>query len=340
MDRHTPIISPEHIQASLRYLLHKGITLDEIQQSSGVDLTELSNPRRLFSLQEVIHLIQSNQAQTRMPHYGLANGHYSSLSCHGLAGMTAMHQSTYSECLETGGRLCNLLFPPITMNYFETDKQVGLRLYECLSLAPCTQFFMEWIMTNFRNIFQFLLGSEHRPDYIAFPYKAPGHLELYQEFLDCPLRFETEHAEFVVNKELAQSPLPLADKRIAKNAEQHFIEELPYNDQEVDRQVRSLLAQHMDAGLSLQDVASALHMSSRTLRRHLQKQGTTFADIVDELRRESAISQLVNSDRSITEIASSLHFCDSSAFSKAFKRWTGKSPREFRGSEPSLVDLF
>ena len=330
MDRHTPIISSEHIQASLRYLLQKGVSLEDMQAESGVDLTNLSNRHRLFSLEEVIQLIQANRAQSKIPHYGLANGYYASLSCHGLAGMTAMYQSTYSDCLQTGSRLCNLLFPPITMHYFETDKQVGLRLYECLSLAPCTQFFMEWIMSNFRNIFQFLLGDEHRPEYIAFPYKAPAHLEYYQEFLDCPLRFDVEHAEFVVDKKLAQSPLPLADKRIAKTAEQHFFEDLPYDEQEVDRQVRSLLAQHMDAGLSLQDVASAMHMSSRTLRRHLQKRGTTFVDIVDDLRRESAISQLMNSERSITEIATSLNFCDTSAFSKAFKRWTGKSPREFR----------
>lgn len=333
MDRHTPMISPEHIQASLSYLLHKGVTLDEIQQSSGVDLSDLPNPERLFTLQEVIQLIQANEAHIDIPHYGLANGHYTSLSCHGLAGMSAMHQSTYSQCLATGSRLSNLLFPPLTMHYFETNEQVGLRLYECLSLAPCTQFFMEWIMTNFRNIFQFLLGKEHRPEYIAFPYKAPDHVDLYHEFLGCPLRFEAEHGEFVVDKKLAQSPLPLADKRIAKTAEQHFFESLACDELEVDRQVRALLARHMDAGLSLQDVASAMHMSSRTLRRHLQRNGTSFVDIVDELRRESAISQLLNSNRSITNIANSLNFCDSSAFSKAFKRWTGKSPREFRGSD-------
>ena len=330
MDRNTPTILPEYIASTLRYPLHLGLDLKQIEHHAGVDLSKLDTRRQPFSLEDVIRLVQANTHLSGLPHYGLANGHFTSLSCHGMAGLSAMYQSTYADCLQTGSRLCNLLFPPLTMHYFETEDQVGVRLYECLSLAPCTPFFMEWIMTNFHNILQFLLGQEHQPDYIAFPYQAPEYQHTYHRYLKCPLYFDVEHAEFVVDKTLAQSPLPLADRKIADTVEQRFIETLPREEVFVDRQVRALLAQHMGELLTFEEVAARLQMGTRTLRRHLQKMDTSFVDIMNDLRRETAISQLLNSNRSITDIATSLSFSDSSAFSKAFKRWTGQSPREFR----------
>ncbi|MGB1062504.1 MAG: helix-turn-helix domain-containing protein, partial [Ketobacter sp.] len=83
---------------------------------------------------------------------------------------------------------------------------------------------------------------------------------------------------------------------------------------------------------SLEDVAELLQVSSRTLRRNLKKQGTSYVEIVEDLRRETAISKLLNSNQSITDIAISLDFYDTSSFSKAFKRWTGQSPRAFRAA--------
>lgn len=330
MNRHSPIIAPEYVAATLRFPQHQGISLEDIQNTAMVDLGDLHSRTQPFSLDEVIRLIQANTNLTRLPYYGLANGHFTSLNCHGMAGISAIYQDTYAACLETGSRLCNLLFPPLTMHFFETENQVGIRVYECMSLAPCTPFFMEWIMANFSNILRFLLGQDQHPDYIAFPYQAPPYHQFYQRYLNCPIHFNVEHAEFVVDKKLAQSAIPLANSRIAKTAQQHFLDSIPTDEHETTRKVRALLAQQIEEKPDLDKIADQIGMSSRSLRRHLKKTGTSYLDIIEELRRESAITQLLYSNRSISEIAASLGFYDSSSFCKAFKRWTTQSPRTFR----------
>lgn len=335
MDRYSTTIAQEYVSATLKYAQHLNIELKDIQHAAAVDLSNLTERQAPFTLDEVIRLVQANITLTNLPHYGLANGNCIGLSCHGMASLTALHQATYLEYLETSSRLCNLLFPPITMHYFETKQHVGLRIYECLSLAPCTQYFMEWIMTNFYNVFHFLLGDEYEPDYITFPYSPPSYHKTYQHYLNCPVYFDVEHAEFVVNKQLADSPLPLANEHIAHAAAQHFFDDHPADEQEISRQVRELLAQNIEAQLTLEEVAKQLNLTCRTLRRYLRKSGTSYLHIVDDLRRESAISQLLYSNRPIVEVAARLNFCDSASFSKAFKRWTGKPPRAFRSSQSS-----
>ena len=91
-----------------------------------------------------------------------------------------------------------------------------------------------------------------------------------------------------------------------------------------------VLIQSIGAFPSLESAARKLGMSGRTLRRQLNNLGTNYQNELDLLRQEFAINYLTKTDKCITEIALMLGFCDSSAFSKAFKKWTGESPREFK----------
>lgn len=85
-------------------------------------------------------------------------------------------------------------------------------------------------------------------------------------------------------------------------------------------------------------IAQRLKMSGRTLQRRLNDWGITFEEIVDEYRRERAVKQITRSDRSILEIAYSLGYSDSSHFTRAFRRWTGLSPKAFRtGHRAGLI---
>ncbi len=79
-----------------------------------------------------------------------------------------------------------------------------------------------------------------------------------------------------------------------------------------------------------ESVARALYMSSRTIQRHLQREDTTYTTLLSEIRQDLAEQYLTEQDISLTEIAFLLGFSESSAFSRAFKRWVGVSPSEYR----------
>lgn len=100
--------------------------------------------------------------------------------------------------------------------------------------------------------------------------------------------------------------------------------------QQMLRHLRHVLIQSAGEFHSLDSAARELGMSGRSLRRQLHTWGTSFQHELDDVRKDLAIRYLTQSDKCFTEIAFNLGFCDSSAFSKAFKKWTGMSPRAFK----------
>ncbi|HEL8445800.1 TPA: helix-turn-helix transcriptional regulator, partial [Legionella pneumophila] len=94
--------------------------------------------------------------------------------------------------------------------------------------------------------------------------------------------------------------------------------------------IKSILINQNLNHASMDEIASRLCMTSRTLRRHLQRLDVTYQELLDEVREQKAKTFLLNNNISMTEISFLLGFQDTSNFSKAFKRWTGVTPTEYR----------
>lgn len=270
MDRDTPIILPEYVTAYIELPEQLGLKRRELTKKSGVDVASLCENPRPFTLNEALKLVDVSLKELNMPYAGLAVGQQMRLTCHGMAGVSAMAQQTYAECLQAACRLCEKAFPPFSMQYFETDSTVGIKIIECISLAPYSHFFLESITVNFKNILQFLLGKEYEPEYISFPYPAPKYEKIYNHYFSCKIRFNAEHCEFAVSKKLAKRELLLANKGIARMAEQDFLKSVPpINLNYLPKKLRLVLIQSVGAFPSLETAARKLGMSGRTLRRQL-----------------------------------------------------------------------
>jgi AraC-like DNA-binding protein len=83
----------------------------------------------------------------------------------------------------------------------------------------------------------------------------------------------------------------------------------------------------------LDTAAERLHLSARTLKRRLAEESTTFGDLLDEVRKRDSVQLLLNADRAIDEIAARVGYADPANFRRAFKRWTGVSPSEYRAQQ-------
>ena len=106
-------------------------------------------------------------------------------------------------------------------------------------------------------------------------------------------------------------------------------------DQEVFARVRKLVARPGGGFRSLEEVASELHLSARTLKRRLASHGETYSGLLEEQRRERALLLLRSAGLSLDEVAEQLGYSDPSNFRRAFRRWTGVSPAAYRrGTNP------
>ena len=100
------------------------------------------------------------------------------------------------------------------------------------------------------------------------------------------------------------------------------------------QKVKAIIVDQLPSGnVTDESVARTLYMSSRKLQRQLQNAGTTFNTLLNEIRKDLAQKYLREQDTSMTEIAFLLGFSESSAFSRAFKRWMGVSPTQYRNEK-------
>lgn len=169
-----------------------------------------------------------------------------------------------------------------------------------------------------------------------FQHPEPADKQMYKKlFGDMPIRFGTPHDTITFDARLLEVPMKSADPKLnavlRRHAEQ-LISELPEPDW-LTGKVRKLLLGLLPAGKTNADyVAARLGMSRRTLTRHLEREGVTYKDLLEQARRELAFQYLATATTDIQQIALLLGYSETAAFSRAFRRWSGRSPAEYRRS--------
>jgi AraC-like DNA-binding protein len=161
---------------------------------------------------------------------------------------------------------------------------------------------------------------------------APAAEREFRDFFNAPIEFRAQENSYLISHELARRPLAMANPALARQNDQVVMEYLAqFDGARIAEKVRAELISRLPAGEpSRADVASALHFSEKTLQRRLRDEDTSYQAILDETRRELAQQYLRESRVSVCEITFRLGFSDQSSFTRAFKRWTGYAPGEFR----------
>jgi len=173
---------------------------------------------------------------------------------------------------------------------------------------------------------------------VRFQHRRPKGAEAFEVFFGCPVRFGAATTGFSMAAEpLDRAVLTHGNERLnafLRDQAELLLERVGNEDGLVPR-TRELIARSLPTGEPTAGrIAHRLGMSERTLRRALATEGASFRGLVDDVRRRHAEALLVRRDHSLGEIALLLGFADPSAFSRAFRRWTGTSPSAHRGREP------
>ena len=171
------------------------------------------------------------------------------------------------------------------------------------------------------------------PKEIRFEHQQPNETSEHERIFQCPIFFGATANEVVFDSEYLNLPIVMADARLCALLDRHATELLmryPREDSLVER-VRTLMKDELNGGdASLEMVAERLGMSARTLQRKLHGLGVSHQELLDEMRKDLAMRYLREPEMAVCEVAYLLGFSESSAFHRAFKRWTGTTPNEFR----------
>jgi AraC-like DNA-binding protein len=147
------------------------------------------------------------------------------------------------------------------------------------------------------------------------------------------IQYDAPDNRLCFDRTLVEAPLTMANPELARLNDQTVIDYLARCDSaSITMQVRSRIIELLPDGRPSQEaIAESLHLSLRSLQRKLQNEGTSFTTLLNDTQQQLAMQYIRESHRSIGEITYLLGYSEPGSFTRAFRRWTGKSPLQFRG---------
>ncbi|MEO1082144.1 MAG: AraC family transcriptional regulator ligand-binding domain-containing protein [Pseudomonadota bacterium] len=201
------------------------------------------------------------------------------------------------------------------------ERHLGLRVSNEQTIAAITSISRE------------VSEKAFNPVAVHFKHRGPQDVEAHRDYFQCPVRFGADRDAIEVSAEALAVRNTLGDATLAGFFENRLAREVEAlaSGGDLARRTKLLISRSLSQGLPpISDVASELALSPRSLQRKLAGEGFSFQKLVDDARRELAEDLLSKSAYSLAEVAFLTGFSEQSAFTRAFKRWAGQTPRSFR----------
>jgi AraC-like DNA-binding protein len=181
---------------------------------------------------------------------------------------------------------------------------------------------------------RFNYGEELLPTEVCLAHEKPACEDTIADFFRSPVQYETETSSITLASRDVDLKLSSGNRELALLHDEFLMKYLiEIKKGDIVQQIQSLIIENLPSGkVSDNLIAKELNLSERSLQRKLKEQGTTFRSVLDNVREMAAIQYIKNPVNTMSDIAFLLGFSEQSAFSRAFKKWTGTSPIKYRNS--------
>jgi AraC-like DNA-binding protein len=315
------------------------ITLEEVLAASGLSREHLESPSARIPLSVANDLLKRAIELTGEPAIGVLAGLQMKVSHHGYIGFAAMTARNVGQALRIAERFAPLRSTAVDLQLMVEGDVASLTLVFDTELEPLRQSALIAVCVGLVNMARTITGKvlTGRGE-MAFP--RPDYMDRFEPLLaGNTVVFDQPANRLVIPSEYLDLPLVMADpvsSRIALEQCERELAALGEQAQLIGR-MRGMMQEPERGFLSLEDVASRLHVSPRTLKRQLAAQGTTFSDELDDLRRQRALLLLGERRLSLERVAERLGYSDVANFTRAFRRWTGTTPGAWRSGGQALA---
>ena len=325
----------------LRRLLElHGLDALGIARQAGVDLAAIPAPGERIEVDKIDSILGVAIPRIGDPAFGLVAARCWHPSELGVLGYAWLSSSTLRTGLERAVRYSRLVGERGVTEIDDVRQGLRVRFWARRgnpAVAPVAAVFVDIIMALLLDLCRMNAGASLRPAAATLRRRKPGPADAYERFFGCPVQFGAEENTFVLSARDADRPLPSANRQLAATFDRMLTEELARLDKsDVVSRCRAAVLEQLSSGEATAEAAAKrLHMSPRTLQRKLAEANTTYLQMVDDARKDLALRYVEDPRRSVTDITFSLGFSQPSAFTRAFRRWTGLSPRDYRSRLPA-----
>lgn len=319
----------------LDYLASLDINANALAQRHGIDVAQLHQSDARISKASHSGLLLEAQQHFQGKSLGLQLGLHRSMATLDQLAYMMMSSATLRESIEQGLRFQN--YPgrfsgfQLVTAFSEIDGQGCYQIHAHNSLAELRLLAIEELLAAIITTSHWVLGQPLPVTRLKLDYPEPVHSDDYPPIFKAPIEFDSAAIQLFFDADILDRPLPNASPQSAA-LYARLCEETSISRSQGDIawRVAQIIAANPAESPSLERCAALLHCSARTLSRKLQAQDWQYQHLVDQVREIHARRHLSNPRLSITSIAQQLGYADNSGFHRAFKKWTGLSPSEFR----------
>jgi AraC-like DNA-binding protein len=332
------LYAPLKIAAVVRELSDAGYAADRVLSGTGLHAEELTNPNIRTSIEQLLIVGRNAVRLCHTPGLGLAIGRRLHVTSYGMYGYALLCAGTLRQAFDTALRYHPLATPVMRIHWKEDPEKATwvLANYEDMHFPDVTpvlyRFFLEMQFAIHATLIKDIMGSWCLPARASFAGSAPKHAELLSMVLECPVTFDSHHNELHYPAPWLDRMPHLANPIMAAQMSMtcaRLLDELKWQSG-ISRRVYHELTRTPGRFPEIEVIASTLCMTSRTLRRKLKAEGTSYNYLLASIRHALAEDYLKTTLLSTDDIAAALGFSDAASFRHAFKRWTGITPADCR----------
>ncbi|MFC9968892.1 AraC family transcriptional regulator [Nocardia ignorata] len=316
-----------------RFACDHGLPLEQALDGSGLTVAHLADPHaHVSAAQELAVATNLASALTEENHPGLDLGRRYRTTTFGIFGFACLASPTLGDALSFFLRYFDLTFAFCVPRVELSETEVIVRLDDSALAAPARQFLFDRDAAAILTVSEDLFPGQFSPARVEIRRPRPASTTAYEEvFHQLPI-FDRPENIVAFDPHLLTQPLPRADPRTLAQCEEQCRQLVTARRHRngIAAQVRDLLT-HVDLNAAGPDeVARALHISTRTMRRRLGEAGTSYQVLRDEVREALAEQMLRTGVLSVHDVAIRLGYAESASFIHAFKRWKGLTPKQFQ----------
>ncbi|HIK75802.1 MAG TPA: AraC family transcriptional regulator [Alcanivorax sp.] len=331
-NRLRPAIHPTYPRLLCAYLHERGFDNAVIFQDTRLQWEQLLGDHRYLSLEQMSRLIRRAIDLTGQPWIGLETAGVTSVSAHGPLGYAVVSAPDLREVLRVVSRYVGVRFQLVGVRFEEFDDHAVLTLDEQVDLAEIREFVTGSILATYFQLVDTVTSRRLRDVAVTLPLDEPVWASVYEEYLGCPVTFGTGQLTITLPAALLDTPCLTADPtthRAALRDCEHQLRQIQSGGP-LSQRIGVMLLDRDGDYPTLDDTAEEFAMSRRTLIRKLKAEGTSFQELLDDVRRELAAWYLLETSLPVERIAEKLGYQDPSNFSRTFQRWFGTTPLRMR----------
>lgn len=314
------------------YLSSLKVDVDAFLHSIGVDPHSVQSPDARIPVDTYLHIQDGAAEYIHDPYLGLHMGEFAEAGSWSILGYVMMNCKNLGEAFEKSGKYSRIIGNMIEARADLRFNKIHVVVFTPPHAPKMTRHCYESTLSSSVRMMRVLTGVHLCPLEVTFAYPRPESTAEYDRVFGCPVKFGQKENSMTLDWGIVNTPVRMANPDLLAHFEQYaqtLLDEMQRKDEHTRAVTRIILSRLDDESLSIEKVAREMAVSVRTLQKRLEEEGVVFSDLLREVRQRLA-QKYLRENYSVEQITYLLGFSEPSVFRKAFKKWSGVTPREYR----------